>query len=366
MELTEQIANLRKEIITDSYPMSLGEIMNLYRDGELDIHPEFQRLYRWSDIQKSRLIESILLGIPLPSFFVSQRTDGIWDVIDGLQRLSTIFSFIGIYKDEDGEVLEPLRLVKTEHLNLEGMYWDKEGEFSLPKELQRTFKREKIDFKIIKNESDPMMKYELFQRLNTYGSALSDQEVRNCLLIMMNRDMFEWIKNVSSLQVFQSTIPLTVNKVEIQYYMELATRFIILKDIDESLLSEIKDISEFITKKTKELANNSGFDYYKEEQIFMKTFECLHDALGEDCFKKYDGFRYKGAFSLSIFEVLALGVGYLFSQDLNLDVSLLKDKIIVVSESLGDNSEYSTNSGSGYRANQRLPKLIPLGRQLLS
>jgi uncharacterized protein with ParB-like and HNH nuclease domain len=100
MSLESQIEEKRREIHTDAYPMSIGEIINLYTDGDLDIHPEFQRLYRWTNVQKSRLIESILLGIPLPSFFVAQREDGVWDVVDGLQRLSTIFSFLGIYKDE--------------------------------------------------------------------------------------------------------------------------------------------------------------------------------------------------------------------------------------------------------------------------
>ncbi len=105
--------------------MSIGELANLYKDGELDIHPEFQREYRWTLTQKTRLIESILLGIPLPSFFVSQREDGIWDVVDGLQRLSTIFSFMGIYKNEDGELEKPLILNKTDYLPaLENLCWD--------------------------------------------------------------------------------------------------------------------------------------------------------------------------------------------------------------------------------------------------
>src|SRR5215211_9324737 len=94
MGLREEIDDKRKTIHSDGYAMSIGELLNLYRDGELDIHPEFQRFFRWSDWQKSRLIESILLGIPIPSIFVAQRQDGVWDVIDGLQRLSTIFQVI--------------------------------------------------------------------------------------------------------------------------------------------------------------------------------------------------------------------------------------------------------------------------------
>ena len=105
--------------------MSIGELINLYRDGELDIHPEFQRFYRWSGTQKSRLIESILLGIPIPSIFVSQRDDGVWDVIDGLQRLSTIFQLVGQLKDESNNEVEPLTLRRTKYLpSLEGKKWD--------------------------------------------------------------------------------------------------------------------------------------------------------------------------------------------------------------------------------------------------
>ena len=201
VSLEQQIEQKRKEIYTDSYPMSIGEIINLYQDGELDIHPEFQRTYRWSITQKSKLIESILLGIPLPSFFVAQRDDGVWDVVDGLQRLSTIFSFLGIYKNEKGELEEPLQLIGTKYLPaLENIYWDSSiipsstslfpESSSLTKKLQMAFKREKIDIKIIKKESDSNTKYELFQRLNTFGSSLSSQEVRNCMLIMIDPNIF--------------------------------------------------------------------------------------------------------------------------------------------------------------------------------
>ena len=89
--LNQGILKHRAEIRTDGYPISIGELLAMYKDSELDIHPEFQRFFRWSPEQKSRLIESLLLGIPLPSIFVSQRENGIFDVIDGLQRLSTIF-----------------------------------------------------------------------------------------------------------------------------------------------------------------------------------------------------------------------------------------------------------------------------------
>ena len=98
MPLTEEIDKRRKEIRTDSYPMSIGELANLYDEQELELPPEFQRFFRWTIAQKSRWIESLLLGIPTPSVFVAQRKDGVWDAVDGLQRLPTIFEVMGVLR----------------------------------------------------------------------------------------------------------------------------------------------------------------------------------------------------------------------------------------------------------------------------
>ena len=167
MGLKEEIVDKRKEIIVDSYPMSIGEMMNLYRDGELDVHPEFQRFYRWDEEQKSKLIESILLGIPIPPIFVSQKVNGKWDVIDGQQRLSTILQFLQVLKKENGEKYDPLVLQATKFLPaLEGVRWDNNDLF--PEDQKITFKREKLNFTIIKETGDKdTSKYEMFQRLNT-------------------------------------------------------------------------------------------------------------------------------------------------------------------------------------------------------
>ena len=211
MSLTDEINARRAEIRSDGYPMSIGEIVNLYRDGELDIHPEFQRFYRWSDEQKSRLIESILLGIPIPSIFVSQRDDGVWDVIDGLQRLSTILQLIGYLKDENGALLEPLILKNTKYLpSLEAMQWaNKNPALSIGTTNQLIIRRTKIDVKIILRESSESSRYELFQRLNTGGSQLSDQELRNAILLMVKPDAYRWIERLAKDENFQSCISLT-------------------------------------------------------------------------------------------------------------------------------------------------------------
>lgn len=368
MTLFDQIEEKRREIHTDAYPMSIGELINLYMDGDLDIHPEFQRIYRWNEIQKSRLIESILLGIPLPSFFVAQREDGVWDVVDGLQRLSTIFSFLGIYKNEQDELEPPLRLLGTEYLpGLDGIVWseeiDKEKCFS--KDLQRAFKREKVDLKIVKRESDEQTKYELFQRLNTYGSSLSDQEVRNCLLIMINKQFYEWIKELGNYLPFLSTLTLTTKQFDEQYHLELVLRFLILSHSTVAQVRSVPDIGEFITKEVKKLASDVGFKRNAMEQEFKQTFDIISKALGDNAFRKYQNGKYLGGFSLSLYEVIALGLGrHVNNYDINNEAHLVK--IREISTSLNEDKRYTAKSGSGYKAASRLPFIIPLGDELFT
>lgn len=364
--LDQQIEQKRKEIHTDAYPMSIGEVINLYTDGDLDIHPEFQRVYRWSQKQKSRLIESILLGIPLPSFFVSQKEDGIWDVVDGLQRLSTIFSFLGIYKNEEGNLEPPLQLTGTEYLpGLDGKYWNDDfGVDHISKEVQRAFKREKIDLKIIKKESDENTKYELFQRLNTFGSSLSDQEVRNCLLIMLNKPLYKWMVDLSKNEDFQSVLPLTDKQNDEQYYVELVLRFLALKDVGIDRIKGLEDMGDFLTKRMKEIALDQSYDMEKESEAFKKAFRILNASLGENAFRKYQGDKYTGAFSLSIFEVIALGIGYNINLYEEGNEEYL-DKIKAVSMNLLSNQIFTRKSGSGARASFRLPHILPMGREML-
>lgn len=136
-----------------------------------------------------------MLGIPIPSIFVSQRDDGVWDVIDGLQRLSTIFEFLGELRDEVGVKLPPSKLLATEYLpSLKDKMWENEDtENSFTSSQRLSLKRSKLDIRIIKKESDKDTKYELFQRLNTGGTSLSPQEVRNCLMVMINKEFYRWV-----------------------------------------------------------------------------------------------------------------------------------------------------------------------------
>lgn len=366
MGLQEEIDLARRDIRTDGYSVSIGEWISIYEKGEIDIHPEFQRFFRWSPAQKSRLIESIFLGIPIPQIFVAQRPDGVWDVVDGLQRLSTIYQFVGILKDDDGDVLPPLALNATKYLpSLEGYLWDSSVDTarSLNSAQRLLIKRAKIDVSIILRESEQRAKYELFQRLNTGGSLLSDQEVRNAILVMVNSDFYRWLRTLSRYEPFAECVAVSDRAIEEQYDMELALRFIVFRRMDEGQLKRLTDVGDFLTEAAAEIASDPAFDRTTEEHAFRETFSVLSEALGSDAFRRYDPgrSRFVGGFSVSAFEAIGLGLGQNFESWRNRKPAIRK-KV----RSLWSDPYFTSNSGSGVRASTRLPRIVPYGRRLFS
>lgn len=217
--ISSEISKARQKVKTDDYSMSIGELISLYRDEEIILDPAFQRLFRWRDNQKTKLIESILIGIPTPEVFVAQKGDGTWHVVDGVQRLSTIFQLTGVLKG-----VKPLKMTSCKYIpSLEGRVWDE-----LPLSTQREFKKSKIKVSIILTENSSEAQYELFQRLNTGGTELSDQEVRNCLMLMINTAFYNKVNELKSDPNFRECIkPLKEHQLEKEYHMELILRMLI-------------------------------------------------------------------------------------------------------------------------------------------
>lgn len=369
-KLQEEIDRQRQDIRSDGYSMSIGELVSLYQSQEIEIHPEFQRFFRWSDYQKNSLIESILLGIPIPPIFVSQRDDGVWDVIDGLQRLSTIYQFLGKLKDENGKLIDPLVLQETNYLpSLENKKWGDENdkENSLTNSQRLDFKRTKINVVIIQKESNKKTKYELFQRLNSGGSICTPQEVRSCILVSVNPSTYQWMKRLSENEDFKSCINLSETLEEEQYDMEILSKFLIFRNMTIENQS-ISNIAEFITDKIQEIASDPSFDYDEEEKAFNITFRILNQTTKEDTFRKYnpETDKFSRGFLSAPFEAIATGIGYHYKKyetalnTGNINQLDIKGKL----RRMWANRDYQNAYGRGKDAKIRVPKLIPLGREL--
>ncbi|OTY56515.1 hypothetical protein BK748_15365 [Bacillus thuringiensis serovar graciosensis] len=372
-DLEDQISEERKELKTETKDVTISELMNMYAvRNVLDIHPEFQRLFRWSMKQKTKLIESIILGIPIPPLFVAEDENAAWDVIDGVQRLSTIFEFLGVLRDEDEELVEPSVLVGTEKLKaLEGKVWNNKHpkhthrfSFEQGKSLANKFLGATLKVIVVGNESNPKAKYDIFDRLNTGGSKLTEQEVRNCLAIMINRNFYTWLRTLSLNPTFVSTLPISDNLVKKQRDIEYVLRFMIYRNIDQLEYSLTDDIHDVLTEKMQDLCLEDSLDYMREKEIFDKTFELLNEALEGNAFKKYfkEEERFKGAVSLSSFEIIAIGIAENLNYITSLDnpIEYIADKVKELYSSEEYNSIQNVISG---RAVTRFTILTELGKK---
>lgn len=314
--LQKEIDLMAKAIKTDNYPMSIGELSNLYQDGDLKINPIYQRMFRWDITQQSALIESILLNIPIPPIYVYQNEKGKWNLIDGQQRLSTIFKFMGILKkdseDEEGEELvESEPLTRTKFLpSLEGKYWDNEDEsISLTDAQRRYIKRAKILIIIIDKSSDEFAQYEMFQRLNTGGSHLSPQEIRNCILVMKNEEIYKKLRDMSKYQNFMNAVPISEKDSEEQGYLELVVKYLVLR-YSKFEVSDSENYNNFLTDEILKLINDDSIDFEEEEKLFKQTFDLLYEVMDENSFKKYDKDKNRscGAVLVGAYEAIIPGL----------------------------------------------------------
>ncbi|WP_227875721.1 DUF262 domain-containing protein [Aphanothece sacrum] len=366
MNLLEDVTKKTKEFHTDNYPMSIGEIISLYKDGEMIINPDFQRYFRWTIDQKSRFVESILLGIPIPSIFVYQREeDSIWELVDGLQRISTILEFVGELKDENGKLKPRLVLKGTKLLpSLKGVQWEKaeNEDHNLPNPLRIDFKRAKMQVQIIKKESDKNAKFEVFDRLNTGGSFLSYQEVRNCLLIMLDKTLYIWLSELATNENFQNCISISDRLKEESYDMELVLKYLAISDINfEPKEFSKKEVNEYLTDYLTELCKSPSFDRDLEKRKFEKIFLLLSIATGDETFQKYSEDRFKGKFLDSAYEAITTGLKAnidAYSQT-DTDIKILKNKI----QSMWSENDFIDHIGTGSRARNRIPRMISFGKQ---
>lgn len=362
MSLNSDIEKARKEIVSDGYDMSIGEVVNLYKDDELKINPEFQRLFRWDITRKTRFIESILLGIPIPPIFVFQDEEGKWELIDGLQRLSTIFEFCGVLRDPNGKIAEPSTLEGTKFLpGLANKRWQiwKEGDTAIDKVLQLQIRRTRIRVEILLKESDQNAKYELFQRLNTGGAQLSEQEVRNCVAVMINLEIHELLKRLAEHNSFKETTCQTDNALEKQMGIELVLRFLAFRNFQ---YQNGLDVHEYLDAALLEISSNKNIDWESEEKIFKKTFDLLNEALGRNAFKRWDGSSFGGKFLMSMYETVAFGLSENLSDFEKLEKEEKISTIVNKAKSLWDSPNFQKNSGAGVRGTTRLANLLPMAK----
>lgn len=167
------IAEDQRSVRTQAADREIESLWSKWHRGKLDLQPIFQRHFVWDRSKSSRLIESALLGIPLPIIYLAEEYQGRESVIDGQQRLTALFSFMdGKFPDGDPFRLAGLRV----YSELKGLTYKE-----LPEPLQERIRAYPIRVVTILKDSDPDLKFEIFERLNTGAIPLNDMELRNCI-----------------------------------------------------------------------------------------------------------------------------------------------------------------------------------------
>ncbi|MGH3900145.1 MAG: DUF262 domain-containing protein [Pseudonocardiaceae bacterium] len=156
---------------------SLRNVIDLIEQDDLELAPDFQRYRVWSIQQKSRLIESILLQIPLPAFYFAEDSEGMMHIVDGLQRISTVADFVD----------NKFSLKGMEYLdNIRGKYFNE-----LPHPMRRRIHNAQIVVHVIDPKTPAGIKYDIFKRINTGGTPLNHQEIRHCMSKQRSRDFLK-------------------------------------------------------------------------------------------------------------------------------------------------------------------------------
>lgn len=269
-----------KLIRVDTKTFSIDMINDMINEGEIDLSPDFQRGFVWTDItRKSRLIESLLLRIPVPVFYFAQDEDGMFQVVDGVQRLTVINSFM---KNE-------FRLKNLEYLTECNGKWFKNEKYkendSLDGVFTRRIKQTQLFVNIIDPQTPGRVKYDIFKRINTGGKALNAQEIRNCLASKKTRDLLrELSKSSNFLQATRGSISSTRMADE-----ELVLRFIAFYLIDngKSPICEYKGGMDLLLDETVEILNSADISLLVDiRKKFLTAMDNAFYLFGDRAFRK--------------------------------------------------------------------------------
>jgi len=261
--------------------MSFREIITMYEEDEL-VKPEMQRHYVWDKVEASRFIDSLLLGLPVPSVFLANTKDSKKIIVDGYQRIMTVYDYVkeGIWR-EDGKVF---KLSRSQKINPR---WQGKAFTELESEYQRKIRSSLIHAIIFEqshpNDDDTSL-FQVFERINTSGRSLTAQEIRNCVyqgvynkfLLSINEEDTDW-RDLYGTEAPDKRMT----------DVELILRYFALQDpevwrMETGRISLKKHLNLFMGKMAK---SSEGYLDNKEEEFGAVT-QYLNNIFGEYAFRR--------------------------------------------------------------------------------
>ncbi len=344
LEDSDELPFERYSITTYGIDFDISGLVNRIEKGIIKI-PEFQREFVWKDYQVSQFIETLLLGLPVPSIFLSKNSDGTFFVIDGQQRLKSLYKF---YKDGF-----QLTGVRTEFL---GRTYDGNNPLDIDDRniLDGTFIRGTI---MQQNSPDPKVNnssvYFVFNRLNTNASPLKPQEIRfaifggrfNDLLVELDNNS-EWRKVIASKEALLR-----------KRGQELILRFFALY-FDSNHYASAKSMDDFLTQFMTKHQHDDEKSIDTMRQLFVNTFNCITNTIPDDIkiFRIYDATkrRYSSGFNAAVFDSVMIGVAKRLHKGVieNIDDLYENYQILMTNTDYVDAVRYAT--GNSKKVNRRI------------
>ena len=250
---------------------SLRQVVDMIADKDIDLAPDFQRQYVWKERQRSGLIESLLLGIPLPSFYFNEDDTGRLQVVDGVQRLTTIFHY----------VTDPtVKLGKVTYLrDLEGQGFE---------DLASLFRRRLNSAQFVAHVIDPQtpyrVKFDIFRRINTGGSPLSAQEIRHCMSKARSREFLRDLVNDHS---FTMATGGALKNHPRMADREVALRFVAFRLFTPDEYAKHGSFDEFLGFVTDRLDDPMDEDIDQLRFDFVRAMNNGYAVFGEHAFRKW-------------------------------------------------------------------------------
>ena len=250
---------------------SLRQVVDMIGEGDIDLAPDFQRQYVWKARQQSGLIESLLLGIPLPSFYFNEDDTGRLQVVDGVQRLTTIYRY----------VTDPaVRLGEVTYLHdLVGQGFG---------DLATLFRRRLSSAQFVAHVIDPQtpyrVKFDIFRRINTGGTPLSAQEIRHCMSKTRSREFLKQLVNDESFVT--ATGGALINHPRMAD-REVALRFVAFRLFASDDYEQHGSFDEFLGFVTNRLDNPTGENLDNLRSEFVRGMTNSYAVFGENAFRKW-------------------------------------------------------------------------------
>jgi uncharacterized protein with ParB-like and HNH nuclease domain len=283
---TEEDIDIRQE------PHTVFELMRKYDQGRLIINPDFQRNLVWKPEQKSKFIESIILNFPLPPFYVNQTKEGKYIVVDGLQRTSTLHEFMKEeFKLKGLEALPKLNGYNFSRLK------------TLKGDYQTRIEDKKLSLYVIKPSVPIKVVYDIFNRINTGGTMLNRQEVRNCIFFGKATEL---LKELSKEKYFRKAIDNGVSP-ERMKDREVVLRYLAFKIYNYE--KDYKDdMSLFVENAMKKINLMADTEIEKLKADFKRVMTLTFEFFGKSNFR-FPSNQTRGKINTAILESIC----YFFS-----------------------------------------------------